>query len=152
MMVLSHLSRLSLRFLMGMSSFIPNISILTPCRAIKLRAFLAGPALLYNIVDSPVGTIPVTRVQTKIDASGPEWIGGAGSGSVLFETVVYGGHGLGMYNAETMAGLPVGVQVVGRRWEEEKVVEMMRVVDRALGGPKRGFGPGSWTEQRPAAS
>lgn len=38
------------------------------------------------------------------------------------------------------------VQVVGKKWEEEKVIEMMKVVDQALG--PRGFGPGSWSKQR----
>jgi hypothetical protein len=36
--------------------------------------------------------------------------------------------------------VPVGVQIVGRRWEDEKVIGMMHVVDQALG--PRGFGPG----------
>ena len=47
------------------------------------------------------------------------------------------------YAPEKMAGLPVGVQVVGRAWEDEKVLAMMKVVDEALG--PRGFGPGAWT-------
>lgn len=48
------------------------------------------------------------------------------------------------YDPELMAGLPVGVQIVGRLYEDEKVLEMMRIVDEALGPAKeRGFGPGS---------
>lgn len=39
---------------------------------------------------------------------------------------------LSVYNAETMHGLPVGVQVVGRRLEEEKVLEGMQVIENAL--------------------
>ncbi|KAI0741898.1 amidase signature enzyme [Daedaleopsis nitida] len=52
----------------------------------------------------------------------------------------------GYYDVRRMAGIPVGVQVVGRKWEEEKVVEMMKVVDHALG--PRDFGPFCWREQR----
>ena len=37
-----------------------------------------------------------------------------------------------MYDAEKMHGLPVGVQVVGRRLEEEKVLEGMKIVEKAL--------------------
>jgi len=51
-----------------------------------------------------------------------------------------------IYNAVGMAGLPVGIQVVGRRWEDEKVLGMMQVVETALkaeGGER--FGPGRWT-------
>lgn len=37
------------------------------------------------------------------------------------------------YNAEAMHGLPVGVQIVGRRLEEEKVLSVMKRVEDALG-------------------
>ena len=36
------------------------------------------------------------------------------------------------YDAEEMHGLPVGVQVVGRRLEEEKVLSIMERVEGAL--------------------
>lgn len=38
------------------------------------------------------------------------------------------------YDAEAMHGLPVAVQVVGRRLEEEKVLALMGRVERMLGG------------------
>ena len=37
-----------------------------------------------------------------------------------------------VYDAESMHGLPLGVQVVGRRLEEEKVLESMKVIEAAL--------------------
>jgi len=37
-----------------------------------------------------------------------------------------------LYDAEKMAGLPVAVQVVGRRLEEEKVLAIMERVEDAL--------------------
>ena len=49
------------------------------------------------------------------------------------------------YNVNKMNGLPVGVQVIGKAWEDEKVLEMLEVVDRALG--PRGFGPGAWSPE-----
>jgi Asp-tRNA(Asn)/Glu-tRNA(Gln) amidotransferase A subunit family amidase len=36
------------------------------------------------------------------------------------------------YNAAAMAGLPVGVQIVGRRLEEEKVLAVMERCEDAL--------------------
>lgn len=36
------------------------------------------------------------------------------------------------YDAEKMHGLPVGVQIVGRRLEEEKVIAIMNRVEDAL--------------------
>lgn len=37
-----------------------------------------------------------------------------------------------LYDAEAMHGLPVGVQIVGRRLEEEKVLSIMGTVEEAL--------------------
>lgn len=37
-----------------------------------------------------------------------------------------------MYDVEKMHGLPLGVQVVGRRLEEEKVLEGMQVIEMAM--------------------
>ena len=111
---------------------------------------LANSTILYNIVDSPMGHIPVTRVDPKLDALTEEWTRrgeGKSQGSSQVEARLYGKGGI--YDAEAMAGLPVGVQIAGKAWEEEKVVEMMKVVDGALG--ERGFGPGSyrkWKEGR----
>jgi len=41
-----------------------------------------------------------------------------------------------LYDAEDMHGLPVGVQVVGRRLEEEKVLSVMKRIEDALGDDK----------------
>ena len=38
-----------------------------------------------------------------------------------------------LYDAEAMHGLPVGVQVIGRRLQEEKVLALMARVEDALG-------------------
>ncbi len=97
-----------------------------------------------------MGVVPVTHVRPS-DGATVEWTNprvGSGHGSASIERLLYGfldrnGRGKGgYYDAEKMAGIPVGVQVVGRKWEEEKVVEMMKVVDHALG--PRAFGPFSW--------
>lgn len=41
-----------------------------------------------------------------------------------------------LYNANEMHGLPVGVQIIGRRLEEEKVLALMERVEDALGDDK----------------
>lgn len=114
---------------------------------------LAGGSALYNLLNLPVGVLPVTHVRSS-DVATVEWTHvrvGSGHGSPILERLLYGwpdrsGQGrFGYYNPEKMAGIPVGVQVVGRNWEEEKVVEMMKVVDHALG--PRDFGPFCWQEQ-----
>jgi len=40
------------------------------------------------------------------------------------------------YNATVMHGLPVGVQVIGQRLEEEKVLAVMERIESALGDDK----------------
>jgi amidase len=102
---------------------------------------LAVGTFLYNVVDSPVGIVPVTRVDPGRDALTEEWKTGPGHGSPLLEDNLYNVSNA-PYNPVEMAGLPVGVQIVGRAWEDEKVIEMMQIVDKALG--ERGFGPGTW--------
>lgn len=44
-----------------------------------------------------------------------------------------------MYNADDMHGLPLGVQVVGRRLEEEKVLEGMKIIEGLLKKEGRGY-------------
>jgi len=101
---------------------------------------LACATLMYNIVDSPVGVVPVTRVDPAHDELSDEWRAAPGNGSKILEGQLYGPKGA--YNAQAMEGLPVGIQVVGQPWGEEKVLAIMGVIDAALG--PRGFGPGSW--------
>ena len=46
-----------------------------------------------------------------------------------------------LYDAKAMHGLPLSVQIVGGRFEEEKVLEGMAIIDRALRAAGQGFIP-----------
>ncbi|EIN06088.1 amidase [Punctularia strigosozonata HHB-11173 SS5] len=126
----------------GIVSPVQALPVLAHGQCKKLSG-LAHATVLYNIVDCPVGVLPVTRVDPKRDALTPEWTKArpGATGSALLEGMLYRDR-RPAYDAAKLAGMPVGVQLVGRRWEEENVVEMMKVLDRAL-GVSRGFGPGS---------
>ena len=91
----------------------------------------------------------MTRVDPRLDALPKDWLTTT-SGSTPFskesEKLLYGKEW--GYDADAMEGLPVGVQLVGKKWEDEKVVEMMKVVDAALG--ERGFGPDGWEKWKAA--
>lgn len=87
----------------------------------------------------------MTRVDPERDEITQKWVDGPGHGSPMLEFLLYN-KWRPIYDPKKAAGLPVGVQVVGRKWEEEKVIEMMKIVDSALG--KRHFGPGSWKQTR----
>lgn len=97
---------------------------------------------LYNILDMPVGCLPVTRVDAAKDLVTREWEGEAGHGSSILEKGVFYGPSK-LYDPWLSNGMPVNIQLVGRKWEDEKVLAMMKVVDDAL-GKDRGFGPGAW--------
>ncbi|EJU03543.1 amidase signature enzyme [Dacryopinax primogenitus] len=99
---------------------------------------LAGTAILYSILSLPAGVIPVTRVlPTDTWPEEPQ-----DPGMRLLRGIMRQ-----LYDPEKMAGLPIGVQVVGRPWEEEKLLEVMGLLDNTLG--PRGFAPGSWTPPTP---
>lgn len=92
---------------------------------------LAIGTILFNIVDSTAGVLPVTRVDPVRDAVPDNFLAGS-TGSWILEKKVYGGTDPA-YDAKKMAGMPVGVQVVGRQFEEEKVLAMMKIVEGAVG-------------------
>ncbi|ORY29336.1 amidase signature domain-containing protein [Naematelia encephala] len=97
----------------------------------KFLSPLAVTTILFNVVDSTVGVLPVTKVDRDLDATPPDFLHGS-KGSWLLEKRVYGDDDPA-YDADKMHGLPVGVQVVGRAWEEEKVLAMMKIVEDAVG-------------------
>ncbi|KAJ3851791.1 amidase signature domain-containing protein [Lentinula lateritia] len=100
---------------------------------------LAIGTILYNVVDSPVGVLPVSHVDPSKDHLEDAW-NTSRYGAVTVD------HGLykskkPLYDPQGMAGMPIGIQVVGRKYEDEKVIAMMRILDQSLGS-ERGFGPG----------
>ncbi|KAI9019153.1 amidase signature domain-containing protein [Hyaloraphidium curvatum] len=80
----------------------------------------------FNVTDLSAGVVPVTAV-TLADKNTPPT-----SFANTMEEAVHKA-----YSPELYEGTPVGVQVVGRRLEEEKVIEMMKVVDAAVKKAKK---------------
>lgn len=72
--------------------------------------------------------MPVTHVDEELDQLP------AGFDIRKLNGVAQGAYKL--YDATKMHGLPVGVQIVGRRLEEEKVLAIMKRVEDALGADK----------------
>ena len=103
---------------------------------------LAAATTLFNAVESSAGALPVTHIDPAQDRIDEKWIKETGQGSTILEGGLFTSKNA-LYNPDAMEGMPVSVQIVGRKWEDEKVLAMMRVVDEAL-GKNRGFGPGSW--------
>lgn len=79
-------------------------------------------------MDYTAGVLPVTHVDKELDRLPSDFNIGKLNG------VAKGAYKL--YDADKMHGLPVGVQVVGRRLEEEKVLAVMKRLEDALGDAK----------------
>ncbi|KAI0746876.1 amidase signature enzyme [Daedaleopsis nitida] len=88
----------------------------------------ANYAFLYNVLDYSAGVLPVGRVDRTRDSYAPDFRSEARYRAM--NDVARAVHGL--YDAESMHGMPLAVQLVGRRFEEEKVLAGMHVVQHAL--------------------
>lgn len=99
-----------------------------------------GYTFLWNMLDYTAGVVPVGRVDSAKDAlASPD-----GKGKPVRKNTYKGVlKQLGVdnavsrgawkhYDAVAMHGLPTAVQIVGRRWEEEKVLGYMDAVERAM--------------------
>ncbi|TFK41766.1 amidase signature domain-containing protein [Crucibulum laeve] len=83
-----------------------------------------GYSFLFNILDYSVGVLPVTHVHAALDML-PLSTPFKARNAIERDTYRW-------YDAGDMHGLPVGVQVVGKRLEEEKVFEGMSVIESLL--------------------
>ncbi|KAJ7152670.1 amidase signature domain-containing protein [Mycena crocata] len=88
----------------------------------------AGYTFLFNMLDYAAGVLPVTFVDKTTDGLPAEFFT-----SPKFKSMnVIAKGAYSVYDAEKMHGLPLGVQVAGRRMEEEKVLGGMKVIEAAL--------------------
>lgn len=76
----------------------------------------------FNLLDYSVGTFPVTRASKDIDSKHPRLEFYSKTDENIWKD----------YDPEETDGGVVGLQLVGRKFQEEKVIEMLRVVDSAL--------------------
>lgn len=73
-------------------------------------------------LDYSAGVLPITKVDAALD--------GLPHGFKPTNAIEAGA--FAMYKPKDMHGLPLGVQVVGRRLEEEKVLEGMKIIHALL--------------------
>ncbi|KAK9779857.1 putative Amidase [Seiridium cardinale] len=103
----------------------PNATPAVPHDGMKDAVSSCGYTFLFNVLDYTAGVIPVTHVDKNLDQL-PN-----GFSIKKLNGVAQGAYKL--YDVDAMHGLPVGVQIVGRRLEEEKVLAIMKRVEDALG-------------------
>lgn len=75
-------------------------------------------------LDYTAGVLPVTKVSSTLDI-----LSDSTTTSIKNAIAV---DAYEMYDVKKMEGLPVGVQVVGQRLEEEKVIAGMKLVEKVL--------------------
>ncbi|KAL8637989.1 MAG: hypothetical protein Q9228_004813 [Teloschistes exilis] len=80
----------------------------------------------WNLLDYPTLVFPVTRVDPKIDTKQEGYV--PMSEKDEFNHVLYD-------DPEVYTGMPVGLQLVGRRYEDEKVVEALGLMREKVGMP-----------------
>ncbi|KAL8987542.1 MAG: hypothetical protein Q9177_003260 [Variospora cf. flavescens] len=102
----------------------PNATPAVPHGGMKDAVASCGYTFLFNLLDYTAGVIPVTNVDRELDGLLP-----AGFAAMKGMNGVARG-AYKHYDAGNMHGLPVGVQIVGQRLQEEKVLAVMeRVVE-----------------------
>ncbi|KAK5014312.1 hypothetical protein LTR16_005326 [Cryomyces antarcticus] len=102
----------------------PNATPALPHGAMADAVASCGYTFLFNLLDYSAGVLPVTHVDRLLDTLPPSVDIAALNG------VARGAYA--HYDALKMHGLPVAVQVVGRRLEEEKVLAVMGRLEAAL--------------------
>lgn len=102
----------------------PNATPAVPHDGMKDAVSSCGYTFLFNLLDYSAGVLPVTHVDSALDALPSDFkmssLNGVAKGAYKH------------YDATKMHGLPVGVQVVGRRLQEEKVLAVMEIVENLL--------------------
>jgi len=86
-----------------------------PARLVPAVSYTAA----YNVLDFPVGSLPITRVIPQDEAAMESYP--KPSEDILFKLVREGA------SANTV-GLPLNVQVIGRPWQEELVLHVMKLL------------------------
>jgi len=106
----------------------PNATPAVPHDGMKDAVSSCGYTFLFNLLDYTCGIMPVTHVDNALDQLPSNFsikkLNGVAQGAYK------------LYDARAMHGLPVAVQVVGQRLEEEKVLAVMQRIEDALGDDK----------------
>ncbi|KAK8085701.1 hypothetical protein PG997_006972 [Apiospora hydei] len=85
-------------------------------------AYAFSYAIVYNVLDYSILTVPVTFADKNIDVADPHDAPRSPIDEMSWVP----------YDADVYHGAPVGVQIVGRRFEEEKVLALGEALSSAL--------------------
>lgn len=77
----------------------------------------------WNLLDYPGAVFPVTKVSPDKDPKDVNYVPKNPQDKFIYD----------MYSPATFAGMPVSLQVIGRRQHDEKVLAALVEIERALG-------------------
>lgn len=77
----------------------------------------------WNLLDYPGAVFPVTTVDASMDAKDANYAPKNDQDRFVYD----------MYDPRVFDGAPVGLQLIGRRLHEEKVLAALEQIERALG-------------------
>lgn len=101
---------------------VPNATPALPHGGLYESISSCGYTFMFNLLDYAAGVLPVTKVDRNVDQVDKSF-----RPANRIERGAYSN-----YNADKMHGLPVGVQVVTGRLEEEKCLRAMELVESSL--------------------
>lgn len=87
-----------------------------------------GYTKVFNFVDYAAAVLPAGQVSKEADAGAARAMDGYHPRNALDEW------NWNTFDLESMDGMPIGVQVVARRLEEEKVLGAARAIDKIVNG------------------
>jgi len=109
---------------------VPNALPAVPHGGMKNGFSNCSYTFIWNLMDYAAGVLPITRVDREKDALTPEFkINNNAIAKSAYQD----------YDADKMHGLPVGVQIVARRFEEEKVIWGLEKVKSVLEDVGEGY-------------
>lgn len=94
----------------------------TAWRPFDIEKVISGYTRHINILDYTVLTIPITTVDKDIDVNDPNYVPVNDQDASNFN----------YYDPELLHGMPVVLQIVCRRYEEEKAIAIAKIVKEAL--------------------
>lgn len=101
---------------------VPNATPALPHKGLVSSFSSCLYTFMFNIVDYSAGILPVTKVDAKLDQLPADF--------KPMNTLERGAYN--NYDATKMEGLPVGVEIVGGRMQEEKTLAIMKVAQESL--------------------
>lgn len=85
-----------------------------------------GYTKVFNFVDYPAVVLPAGKVSKKLDSVAADTMNSYQPRNALDEW------NWNLFDVDTMNGMPIGVQVVARRLQEEKALGAAKIIDDIL--------------------